>query len=290
MASPSKRRPENAPGEFFVDETCIDCDTCRWMAPATFDRSGEMSRVFAQPESPAEREAALLALVACPTASIGAADKRGTRRAADAFPVPIEGPVHHAGYHHRDSFGAASYLILRPEGNVLVDSPRFAAPLVRRIDELGGVALLFLTHVDDVADHARWRAHFGCERVLHAADARGELARVERLLEGEAPVDLAPDLRAVPVPGHTRGSTCLVHRGEFLFSGDHLAWSPTRRALHAFRSACWYSWEAQIASMRRLAGERFAWVLPGHGRRWHAEAAQMPAHVEACADWMESVR
>ena len=27
MANPKKRVPENVPGEFFVDSTCIDCDT-----------------------------------------------------------------------------------------------------------------------------------------------------------------------------------------------------------------------------------------------------------------------
>ena len=68
MASPKKRRPENVAGDFFVDETCIDCDTCRWMAPLTFDEAGDASRVFAQPGTPAEVEAALQALVACPTA------------------------------------------------------------------------------------------------------------------------------------------------------------------------------------------------------------------------------
>ncbi len=33
MADPKKRRPENAPGDFYVDAACIDCDTCRWLAP-----------------------------------------------------------------------------------------------------------------------------------------------------------------------------------------------------------------------------------------------------------------
>ena len=61
-----------------------------------------------------------------------------------AFPDRIDGDVYHAGYHAESSFGAASYLIVRPAGNVLVDSPRFAKPLVRRIEELVGcpVALL----------------------------------------------------------------------------------------------------------------------------------------------------
>ncbi|KAJ8492931.1 hypothetical protein OPV22_014652 [Ensete ventricosum] len=28
-----QKRPQNVEGEFFVDCRCIDCDTCRWMAP-----------------------------------------------------------------------------------------------------------------------------------------------------------------------------------------------------------------------------------------------------------------
>ena len=28
MADRTKRLPENVPGEFFVDSTCIDCDAC----------------------------------------------------------------------------------------------------------------------------------------------------------------------------------------------------------------------------------------------------------------------
>ena len=45
MASRSRRRTENAPGEFYVDSTCIHCNTCRWMAPEAFDRAGSQSRV-----------------------------------------------------------------------------------------------------------------------------------------------------------------------------------------------------------------------------------------------------
>jgi hypothetical protein len=36
MANPKKRVPENVPGDFFVDSTCIDCDTCRQIAPQVF--------------------------------------------------------------------------------------------------------------------------------------------------------------------------------------------------------------------------------------------------------------
>ena len=173
MASSSARRPENVPGALFVDDTCIDCDTCRWMAPATFDQGGEMSRVHAQPRDAAELELALRALVACPTGSIGSEDPAHTalvRAARDAFPVTIDGPVSHCGWHSRKSFGATSYLLARaPErgGNVLVDSPRWSAALVRRLEELGGVSTIFLSHIDDTPPSSS-------SRRTSAADQRGE--------------------------------------------------------------------------------------------------------------------
>ena len=33
MASPQRRRPENAPGDLYVDDTCIDCGACRLDGP-----------------------------------------------------------------------------------------------------------------------------------------------------------------------------------------------------------------------------------------------------------------
>lgn len=292
MARPSARRPENAPGALFVDETCIDCDTCRWMAPATFDRRGEMSRVRAQPADPLELELALRALVACPTASIGTEEKghaAALRAARDAFPVPLDGPVSHCGWHSEKSFGAASYLLARPPargGNVLVDSPRWSGALVRRLEELGGVSTIFLTHIDDVADHARFAAHFGARRVLHARDADASTRDVEVLLEGTDPIALDDDLVALPVPGHTAGSTCLLAEGTYLFSGDHLAWSERLGQLYAFRSACWYDWDELVRSMERLVEQRFEWVLPGHGRRARVPPERFDVEVARLLAWL----
>lgn len=292
MARPSDRRPENVPGPFFVDSTCIDCDACRWIAPATFDRRGDMSRVHAQPEDPAALAEALQALVACPTGSIGSeAEGHGPalRAAREAFPVPVDGPVLHCGWHSRKSFGAASYLLVRPPergGNVLVDSPRYSAPLVRRLEALGGVATLFLTHIDDVADHARFAEHFGARRVMHARDLDASTRDVEEVLEGDDPIPLDDDLLALPVPGHTAGSTCLLAEGTYLFTGDHLAWSERLGHLYAFRSACWYDWDELVRSMERLVEQRFEWVLPGHGRRAHLAPERFHAEVARLLAWL----
>jgi glyoxylase-like metal-dependent hydrolase (beta-lactamase superfamily II) len=164
---------------------------------------------------------------------------------------------------------------------LLVDSPRAARPLFARLDELGGARRMFLTHRDDVADHARFHAVFGCERILHAADVGAGTRDVERRLDGVDPVRLDDDLLAIPVPGHTRGSTALLYRETFLFTGDHLWGDEDTGRLGMSRSVCWYSWREQVASLRRLLDHRFEWVLPGHGRRFRAPSARaMRAAVE----------
>ncbi|HEU0030286.1 MAG TPA: MBL fold metallo-hydrolase [Kofleriaceae bacterium] len=277
MAREADAIADNTPGELFVDATCIDCDLCRQLAPAVFartDRSGQ-SYVMHQPDD-GERPRALMALVTCPTSSIGSRVDRGAevRVAARAFPEPIAeaapAAVYFCGYASADSYGAASYLIVRPGGNVLVDSPRAAAPLVDRIAELGGIATMVLTHRDDVADHAKWRARFGCERVIHRDDVTRDTRDCERIVDGETA--LADDLHVIPVPGHTRGSVALLHR-DVLFTGDHLWANDDETGLEAGRDVCWYSWPAQRRSVEHLAAYDFTLVLPGHGRRWRARDA-----------------
>lgn len=274
MARWADRLPENAAGEFFVDGSCIDCAVCREVAPAVFaaeESATDQSYVGRQPSGDAERLRAAMALVACPTSSIGTRHKLDLSAATRAFPEPIEDGVYYCGYASEKSFGAQSYLVVRDGGNVLVDSPRFTRRLVERIDQLGGIAAMFLTHRDDVADHERFRARFSCERVMHARDA-GRLG-VERAIEGDAPIALGDDLLAIPTPGHTRGSMCLLYADRFLFTGDHLWREESAPRLEASRSVCWYSWPEQRRSMQRLLEHDFVWVLPGHGRRYRAESA-----------------
>jgi glyoxylase-like metal-dependent hydrolase (beta-lactamase superfamily II)/ferredoxin len=271
MARWSARLPQNAPGDFYVDSTCIDCATCRVVAPQTFAPTrNDLSYVHHQPETEAERRRALMALVACPTASIGTASRQPAHQGVEAFPEPLAGGVYYCGFAAEASFGASSYLVVREGGNVLVDSPRAAGPLMRRVREMGGLRFLFLTHRDDVADHARWQLEFGCERVMHEADVSGDTRAVERRIAGDDPVRLADDLLVIPVPGHTRGSAALLYADTFLFTGDHLMASEDGAHLVASRSVCWYSWPEQLRSLERLLDHRFEWVLPGHGGRYRA--------------------
>jgi len=287
MARVSERLPDNTDGEFYIDRSCIDCDTCTRIAPGLFAAASDHSFVARQPRDDGERLRALMAVVSCPTASIGTVPRLDAAPAVAAFPEPVAEEVSFLGFTSEDSFGAWSYLVRRPGGNVIVDSPRAAAPLMKRIEQMGGARLMFLTHRDDVADHAAFHRRFGCARVLHADDVTAATRDVERRLEGPDPVRLDDDLLAIPVPGHTRGHSVLLYRDRFLFTGDHLAWSEGRRRLVAFRDACWYSWTEQTRSMQRLLDYSFEWVLPGHGGRWHApSAAAMRKELERCIAWM----
>lgn len=289
MADPARRLPQNIAGDFFVDATCIDCDACRQIAPATFRDHGDQSSVFHQPETAEETRRALMALVACPTGSIGTTKRHDARIGIDAFPELINQNIYFCGFTSESSFGAWSYLIVRSEaegGNVLVDSPRFTRHLVKKIEALGGVRTIFLTHRDDVADHAAFAAKFGAARIMHSADGARRY-EVERIVEGMEEVRLDDDLIIIPTPGHTRGHTVLLYKNRYLFTGDHLAWSPVKQSLIAFRDAMWYSWPEQTRSMEKLLPYRFEWVLPGHGRIHHDTAEKMHKHLQQCVQWMK---
>ena len=269
MANLQQRLPENAPGDFFVDSTCIDCDTCSQLAPSVFRDHGDQCSVHHQPQTTEETQLALMALVACPTGSIGFTKRHDAHVGINAFPLHVSENVYFCGFTSEASFGGWSYLIVRPEnegGNVLIDSPRFASQLVRRIASLGGVSRMLLTHKDD-----------GAVRL-----------GVETVIDGHAPVQLDTDLLAIPTPGHTRGHVVFLYKEKFLFTGDHLAWSPTRETLTAFRSVAWYSWPEQIRSMEKLLEYDFQWVLPGHGDMHHDSEANMRKHLERCVAWMKT--
>lgn len=289
MANVLQRLPENVPGEFFVDATCINCDTCSELVPEVFRDHGDQCSVHHQPQTDLEIQRALMALVACPTGSIGSTAKRNARSAINAFPMHLADSVYFCGFTSEASFGAWSYLIQRTKdegGNVLVDSPRYTSALVNRIAEMGGIDLMFLTHKDDVADHRRFAERFGCRRIMHAADG-AERLRVEQVIEGTDPVNIDSNLVAIPTPGHTRGHVVLQYKEKFLFTGDHLAWSPARETLTAFRSVAWYSWPEQTRSMEKLLSYRFEWVLPGHGDIHHETADAMHSHLTRLIDWMK---
>ncbi|MNK54053.1 Hydroxyacylglutathione hydrolase [compost metagenome] len=278
MATLKQRLPENATGEFYVDATCIDCGTCRLLAPKSFAEGPNASYVAAQPGTPEDERKAMQALLACPTGSIGTLHPHPAREVMGDFPMLLDEGIYYNGFNSPKSYGGHSYFVHDPHGNWLIDSPKFLPHLVQRFEAMGGIRTIFLTHQDDVAEAARYAERFGSERIIHQADLSAQ-PNAERVLSGGEPTVIAPGYVAIPTPGHTRGSMVLLVRDRFLFAGDHL-WGTNTGTLGASRGVCWYSWSEQTRSMQRLLDYRFEWVLPGHGNWLHLPPEQM--HAALC--------
>jgi len=264
MADPKRRLSANVEGSWFVDETCINCDACRQYAPDVFAEVGDYSVIQHQPQTADQVHRAELALLACPVGSIGAQGHKISAR--DDFPLEIEGDIAICGFNAESSFGANSFFVRRVDGNYLIDSPRFVSSLVKRIEAAGGIADILLTHRDDVADAGRFAEHFGARVWIHETEQSAAPFATD-LLTGLEAQRIRDKMLAILVPGHTRGSVVYLLEDKYLFTGDSLCWSRERGDLHAFRDACWYSWEELTRSLGRLADYDFEWVLAGHGDR-----------------------
>ncbi|KXZ42833.1 hypothetical protein GPECTOR_115g327 [Gonium pectorale] len=260
----------------------------------------------------------------CPTYSIHATDRTPAelREAQDGLPARVPGVVaatakgegaegvYYTGWSTEKSYAGCAYLIVRQGGNILVDSPRYNPVLARRLEALGGVRYMFLTHRDDVGDHQAWARHFGATRILHELEVneRQGTDAVEVKLRGDGPwvidaqgqvVEAAAgpgdvaaaggaaqdgdgdgDVTFIFTPGHTRGHVCMYYAPyAALFSGDHLcsaagqAPDAPQDDLYVYKDFNWYDFPLQLASVAKLLQYDWLHVLPAHGRRMHLRDA-----------------
>jgi glyoxylase-like metal-dependent hydrolase (beta-lactamase superfamily II) len=277
------RHELNAPGDWFIDTSCIDCAAAREVAPGLIVAGGGQSVFARQPSTDEELRMAWRARLLCPTASIHAKTKKAAP--PDLFPQELTPGIYRLGYNARGSFGAHSYLIRRPAGNVMVDSPRWTNALVAKLEAWGGVSDILLSHRDDVADAGRYAEHFGSHAWIHEWD-RSAARFADKLIVGREPSAIGEDFLAVPVPGHTKGSVVYLYDGQAAFTGDSLAVGHRDRDLTAFRQVCWYSWPEQIESLRRLLDYSFEWVFAGHGGSGYFPVAEMRARLAALIERM----
>jgi ferredoxin len=73
MASKENAYPDNVPGKYYCDDSCIDCDVCRQTAPDNFGHNEDDGHAFVvkQPETPDEEELCEEAMSSCPVEAIG---------------------------------------------------------------------------------------------------------------------------------------------------------------------------------------------------------------------------
>jgi glyoxylase-like metal-dependent hydrolase (beta-lactamase superfamily II) len=256
-----QRHPSNVAGDWYIDTECINCKAAQTVAPELIIERDGQSVFDHQPQTEEERMLAWRARLLCPTASVHAPH---AAQPPDVFPEAMTEHVWRLGYNARNSWGAHSFFVQREGGNTMVDAPRWTEHVVQAIEQRGGLALILLTHRDDVADAERYAKHFGARVFIHEDD-RSAAPYATNLIRGREPTALGNDLLVIPVPGHTKGSVAFLFEERCLFTGDSLSWDFTTDDLRASKYVCWYSWPEQTESLRALAAYRFEWVFAGHG-------------------------
>ena len=72
MAEKDEIVTENVPGKYYVDSSCIFCESCIELAPENFTAKGdEYAYVKKQPEGEAEEAQCQDAMSSCPVDAIG---------------------------------------------------------------------------------------------------------------------------------------------------------------------------------------------------------------------------
>ncbi|MER6216664.1 MBL fold metallo-hydrolase [Streptomyces sp. NPDC001674] len=260
---------------WYVDDRCFNCDVARQLAPDLIEEAGGKSRIRRPPRDEAETRSLHAAVFACPTRSIRPLSGRPDQR-LDPFPMPLDSGVLLCGHNSRHTAGANSYLLLRPDGTVMmVDTPRWSRQLADRYSAFGPVTDVLLTHRDHAAHGRRYADRFGARLWIHEGDLDAA-PDADQVIRGLDPVEIGQGVTAHPLPGHTRGSVLYLADDRYCFSGDSFYWSRATGDLAIADSVTWYSIEELATSLTRTAGHlRFEWVLPGHGDRHRLPADEM---------------
>ncbi len=286
MPRVDQSHPDNVAGQWFVDTRCIRCDAARNWAPDLIgmDASGR-SVVIRQPADSEQEAAMWRAAFACPTRSIG--NRAQPAGPTGVFPHLIIESVFALGNNALASFAAHSFLVTRPEGNLLIDSPRFTRRLAASVDDLGGVTHVLLTHRDDVADYDRWAERYGARVWIGESDADAAPMATD-LTAGNETTLIAPGVLSIPAPGHTTGHVAYHIDDRLLFTGDALHWNQRRAELDVFPDQTMHSWEILADTMDLFATLNVEWVFPGHGMWHYAGAAEWTRQMSALGPAMRS--
>jgi len=310
--------------------------------------------VHHQPSSELEIEQARASLSACPVAAIRVetnADRshRGLPEQSEEekeltpklainpkfnglehpFPRPVApdaaSDVHFIGHHNDASFGATPYVFGissqtadREKDWIMVDTPRYSKSAIATVEKVTGSVgpkYLFLTHVDDTADHQKWKDHYpDLKRIFHAGDlgrhnwiGDKRLEDVEILLPAtDVPAHEATNmptfrLDGTPIPptasiaeeeavilhtpGHSPGSITLWKRPTetsegVIFSGDTYAFSTRGGGRMSAFPRYGNNLRTQGETIGKLVAmndDNKAWsvVAPGHGHK--RDYTTMPA-------------
>ncbi|MBN3950859.1 MAG: MBL fold metallo-hydrolase [Nostoc sp. NMS7] len=190
---------------------------------------------------------------------------------------------------NRDTLGGTSYLIVRNEGNILIDCPALDQTNQDFLRVHGGVRWLFITHRGAIGKTAEIQQIFGCEVLIQEQEAYLLPGLTVTTFRQEFTLDAA--IQVIWTSGHSPGSSCLYYTelGGILFSGRHLV--PNQQGQPVpLRTAKTFHWPRQIQSLRFLletfTSETLCYICPGantgflRGKRFIDQAYQHLASLD----------
>jgi glyoxylase-like metal-dependent hydrolase (beta-lactamase superfamily II) len=280
---------EDSHGGWYVNDHCFNCDTARQLAPELIGEVDGRSKILRQPQNEAEINTLHVAAYACPTRSIRhpSVQLDPTR---DPFPMRLDDGVYLCGHNSQQTVGANAYLLVRPAGNMMIDTPRYSKMLAAKYEALGAVTDVLLTHGDHAAHGRRYADRFGARLWIHEGDL-SEAPDADQILRGKDPIEVAKGVIAHPLPGHTEGSVLYVADERHCFSGDSIYWSRATEDVEVFETVTWYSITELAASLARSVGRlHFEWLLPGHGGRKRLPAEEMTRRLQALTTRVQALQ
>ncbi len=202
----------------------------------------------------------------------------------------LDDGVYLCGHNSQRTAGANAYLLLRPAGTMMIDTPRWSKSLAAKYEALGPVTDVLLTHSDHAAHGRRYADWFGARLWIHQGDLSAA-PDADRILHGTDPIETAEGVIAHPLPGHTKGSVLYIADELHCFSGDSIYWSRTTGDLEVAQSVTWYSITELAASLARSVRQlHFEWLLPGHGDRKRLPAEEMAKRLQELTTRVQELR
>lgn len=197
---------------------------------------------------------------------------------------------------NRDTLGGTSYLIIRNEGNILIDCPALETINQdvwecldgNRFVDIG-VRWFFITHRGAIGKAAEIQQALDCEILIQEQEAYLLPGLTVTTFNQEYTLDMTTQV--IWTPGHSPGSSCLYYRefGGVLFSGRHLLPNLQGEAV-PLRTAKTFHWPRQIKSLQalrdRFRPETLKYICPGantgfmRGKRMIDKAYQSLADLD----------
>ncbi|MGD1909303.1 MAG: MBL fold metallo-hydrolase [Rivularia sp. (in: cyanobacteria)] len=167
---------------------------------------------------------------------------------------------------NRDTLGGTAYLILRNEGNILIDCPAWDKNNQDFLESNGGVRWLFISHRGAIGKSAEIQKIFGCEILIQEQEAY--LLPESRVTAFTDKFTIDSALQLIWTPGHSPGSSCFYYNSEggVLFTGKHLV--PNREGEPVpLRTSKTFHWPRQIKSIKSLletfTPQTLQYICPG---------------------------